>query len=493
MSGFYGKIAMYFKRGFTCLGESSFYKELCENKGIIFSAFLLGIVCTLVSYPGIFYSDSYTRAEYARNLIPHIKAIFSGLPSEKPMECWLTLTPSLFMACSKYLCGSFALYTFLQASLFFYLIFALIKRLGAPLRIFQYFLFAASPVIYCASVYIEAGIGTLCGIIAIILILTREVDKNLFDHILDFGFLTFFSFVAFGFRANAFTVLPVIGVYILLKTPRGKKLFYSAAIAIGCAVISLIPKVLDIDTMSSATAGFVWQVITSIQEMDPDTQSEYIGFFDDITEPGSTFVTVLMSDQETVNYLINDTPINYKVMSREGMPGKLLKKYFQFAVSEPASFVSTWTKFAGKTLGVSEKLFLGEYDYDRAGKMSLYGFNDSPRRMDFVNAFYRIHSLLGFYTLRPWIVFLCAALLLIVYHFAKGENISSYIFVFFTAVFYYGAFLINTQSFEIRYFYPALCLLLIISCSITARLLKKFLGFIVQKFTMQENKPENAK
>ncbi|MDD7516349.1 hypothetical protein, partial [Ruminococcus flavefaciens] len=79
-----------------------------------------------------------------------------------------------------------------------------------------------------------------------------------------------------------------------------------------------------------------------------------------------------------------------------------------------------------------------------------------------------IMEAMGFFVLRPYIVFLLTAVL-VMYSFKKKDK-DRYLFllVLMVAVFYYGAFVINTQSFEIRYFYPSLYLMAVMDTALIA-------------------------
>ena len=61
------------------LVEESFYrKKVNENITIIFSSILIAIACVFISYPGIFYSDSYGRIDMADEFRNSINLLLTG-------------------------------------------------------------------------------------------------------------------------------------------------------------------------------------------------------------------------------------------------------------------------------------------------------------------------------------------------------------------------------------------------------------------------------
>lgn len=100
--------------------DSFYYKKIRENSLLIFMSLLIAIVCVLISYPGILYSDSYGRVDTADKVRVAINLLLSGQYERiEPMECWITLVPSIFIALAKMLTGNIATYTLAQSFAFF--------------------------------------------------------------------------------------------------------------------------------------------------------------------------------------------------------------------------------------------------------------------------------------------------------------------------------------------------------------------------------------
>ena len=269
--------------------KSFYYQKLRENTGIIAWGLAMAAFCVLISYPGIFYSDSYARVETADKVRGAISMLFSGQRDAIEIRSWITVIPSFFMALSKIITGNIAGYTFLQAAAFFVLSLLFIKKIAINCKWLQYILFAINPLFYSEAIYYEAGVGCVIGIVIMVLILLSEEEKTRIDQVLDILFLIMASFIVFGYRANAFTIIPVILVYIIVQIrEKMRKIWTTVAIIVGFSLVLAVPKVLNIDTMSSSMAGFVWEMLTTIDNMEPEKREEYIDYLDDFGKAGIT-------------------------------------------------------------------------------------------------------------------------------------------------------------------------------------------------------------
>lgn len=433
---------------------------------------ILSIICTIITYPGIFYSDSYVRLEFSNEIIDALKEIMLGNRSDINMESWLTVVPSFFIAICKLITGNIAFYTVMQSFMFFLSAFFLAKKLGNHFLIFQYIFLAINPIIYCVSIYYEASIGCVTGIVFLILLLDSiKVSKSIIDKVLEFLLLMFFSFIIFGYRANAFTIIPVLFIYIIkTKIDIIKKILVIVPIVCGILFINILTQVLNINTMSSMSAGFAWEIISVIQNMDLKNQNRYSKYLDDVGKDGATLIELEKSDTLTVNGLLANEGININNISKKENSKKIIKKYIYIIIHEPMDYIKLKLNFISRTLGISERLRCVEYDYNRWDKMSDYNFNDSVKRQNFVNIYNDINKVFGFFTCRPWIVFFVSILLVVIKWNRNDLNKNFCLLILMVSLFYYGSYLINTQSFELRYFYPSLYLCIIMDLSIASDL-----------------------
>lgn len=149
--------------------KNSYYiRQFQKHWYLILLSVILAGVCTIIASPGIMYADSYGRVDFAYTITDCIKKFLTGQRAAIAAKSWLTVTPSFFIAISRWLTGDIVLYTLVQAYLFFLSSFLLIRRFCSPYKGLQYVLMAISPLFYAVSVYYEAGIGCVTGIVILI-------------------------------------------------------------------------------------------------------------------------------------------------------------------------------------------------------------------------------------------------------------------------------------------------------------------------------------
>ena len=185
--------------------KQSFFVQKCkENKNLIIASLILAIICTFITYPGIWYSDSYSRVDFSDTVLDCIKKVLLGQRVSINVSSWLTVVPSFYIAICKFFTGNIAMYTFFQATLFFLATFLLVKKLSNKFTKIQYVFWALNPLIFCVSIYYEASILCVASIVFYILLLDNvKIKKSHLDDVIEFLFLVFFSFTIFGYRANA--------------------------------------------------------------------------------------------------------------------------------------------------------------------------------------------------------------------------------------------------------------------------------------------------
>ena len=451
--------------------KKSFYiQKIKNNKNIIIGSLFLAILCTLITYPGIWYSDSYSRYNMSLTIGKCLKMILNGQRNLINVSCWLTVVPSFFMEFFKVITGNIAAYTVFQAFMFFQATFLLCKKLNNCKKSYlkaKYIILALSPLIYCVSVYYEASILCVAALVYLILLLDMiKINKSVFDKIIEFGLIIFFSFMMFGYRANAFTVIPVLLFYIYkLKIDKKLKLLTTFSLMFGYLLTFLLPMFLNIKIMSSVSAGFAWEIISVIQHLDEEKKLNYLNYLDEIGGSGSTKEALKISTESSVNSLF-ESEINKENLSKEGNSKIILSKYINLIIKEPLTYFKVKGNFTLKTLGIVKKISYAEYNYNRWNIMKKYNFSDSKMRVLFVKSYDKFNELFGFVIRRPWIVYLLTILDIVASKKQKDKKTNYYLFIFMLSVFYYGAYIINTQSFEIRYFYPSLYLCFILDLSI---------------------------
>ena len=198
--------------------ESIYVSFFKKNRNMVLVSALVSMLLTMVAYPGIMYSDSYRRVELIDSLGLWFHAFFSGQRDLTTGCVWWTLTPIYFLFLSVKLTGSIALYTYLQSFFFFIVLFAFGNRLVSKSKAVMVFCILATPVFAGFSVYHEASVGCATAIMAmLVLIWIWNEFRIKADKIFTLVLVLLLSFIFFGDRANAFTILPALLAVILIK------------------------------------------------------------------------------------------------------------------------------------------------------------------------------------------------------------------------------------------------------------------------------------
>lgn len=430
----------------------------------------LALFFTLVTYPGIWYSDSYVRVSTAYAVGGAIKSTLTGHGRLLETGNAFTVIPSFFLSLSLMMTGHVAFYTFCQAFGFFAAVFLLIRELGTPHWKVQAVLFAISPVIYGASVYYEANVGSLIGMIMLTLLLRRcGTVRGALDRVMEFCLIALSALITFGYRTNAFTVLPVLVGYLFLSArKRGAKIGKALlALAVGIVLVWAIPAVFQVVGDSNASTGFVWEMLTTIQRMEPEAQKDYVDYLDDIGGEGATQAALESSTEASANGFMWGGGLTPSNLSAPGTLSKVIGKYFRLLAERPGDWIGTKLDFVGRAMGVQAPLDLYEYPYDRWDRMTEFGMVDTAQRRFFHSSVLRENEVLGFFTCRPWVAFLVSVVMLAAEVLRKSRKRELYALVFLLAVFYYLAYLLVIVGFEQRMFYPSLVLLMAMDASIT--------------------------
>ena len=464
--------------------KNSFYIDwIKEHRGTFLICAFIATFLTMLSYPGILYSDSYTRISLASDLKRSLQAFFSGNIETESFRSWLTIVPSFFILLSEEIVGSIALYTFMQCFLFFLIILVLSENLTMRgHKIWNKICVICSPVIWAYGVYYEASVGCAVAMICILMMIWNwdQLNQTVFDKCCSAALLIFVCFVCFGYRANAFTIIPVLfGLAIYKGRNALRKLVVIFLISIGFLGTIFVPKILNIDTMSSFAAGFVWEIVSTIQALNEESQSEYTDYLDNIFGEGETELALQKSSYADVLSSIN--PIlytgsgNINSGSISENSKEILKKYVELIYHEPVTYLKTKWSFISHTLGISFPINMLEYDYDRWDQMESFGFNDSLPRERYVFFFLAYMEFMAIFRM-PWLMFAAALVLTVIWRMfiaGKSSPVNLYEVTYVIALFYYGAYVLNTQSFEFRYFFPSWLLLYLIIVSLIADIFGK--------------------
>lgn len=415
---------------------------------------LYGGLLTFLTYPGIFYSDSYTRAKLAIQLAQG--ADRAGLGS------FLSLLPQVIIEQCLKLTGSLASYTVLQAAGFaaailLALFYFFPKRAAAVLSV----LALACPLVFGYAVYWETGVVTA----ACLLLLAMAADKfrrcGKTPGSLLLAALCFFclTFLLVGYRLNAATA--VVGVILcevwaaVRRTqPVQAAAVKTAALVLGIVLAMRVPQMMGMQKINNGVVGPMWETACMLNRI--GAGNGYDDYMDDLLGEGGTSKIFAVTDTpEDSMYAFSDSMPYWDVPWSPYTSGQYLQRYKTLAMQKPGVFLRVKWEMAKRTLGT---LPFAEYEYNENGGMQELGLRDTPQRQ----GFYAVVT--GFaahcrWMRTPWAVLLTAAVLLVLCRARQGGTRQAGK-LFFTALCYEGAFFITTQSHEFRYWFPALVLLL---------------------------------
>lgn len=443
-------------------------------------ALLLGGLFTWMAWPGIFYSDSYGRWFMARELTRLNFAL---------QDDWLSVPPQLFMAVLYKLTHSYGSFTFLQSTAFYFTLFCAVDCFVPYGKIPTLVLAVLFPVFYGFSVYVEMSVGSLIALLWLFMLLFQYdhsglAQKKPLQKILYFLVCLFLYFVLLGFRQNAFTVLPVLafGLWMLGRQIKSYMplVLHGAAVALSMAVIALLPSLLHFGFQNgggSLATGFLWETVSILQELGDDPR--YNHMLDYLGQEGTTAQAVENNHYDSI-YGYHDAIPN-TVVGTGNHKQRILQDYFRLMREQPRAFWTVKARFISRALGISQPLSVGEYDYDRDGRMQEFGFSDKPQRRLFYDSYKGFME--GAAVLRrPWLLFLAAgALLGLAARWLASRDFYKLGLLYLAAVFFYGSFLITTQSQEFRYFFVPLVLLYLVSAGSLGALCKAAAGYKTAK------------
>ncbi|SEQ35931.1 hypothetical protein [Butyrivibrio sp. TB] len=443
--------------------QSAYIKWLGNNRNSIIISLLISVFITILSYPGIIYIDSYVRISFTDSLKTSIKAFLTGESALYPSSSWLTITPSFFILLSKEIVGSIILYTFAQCFFHWFLTIVFIDQINEKQHpVWNKICLFLSPVMWAFGVYYEASVGCTIAILAILLLIWKwRVLQSRFDKVITIIFIIGFSFVCFGYRANAFSIIPAVIIIVLLREKKLlARLLLSMSVLLGFFASTFLPSILNIRVLPSYSAGFAWEIVSVIQSMEPDKQYEYIDYLDDLFGDGATAVAVQNNSYDEQGSSINgmfNSPITSMAISEADHSTRLVKRYVKMALYEPKLFLKMKWEFVSHSLGIGKPVNMAEYYYQTWDPDNEFGLNDSHQRafyVDFFLAFMEFNSIIR----RPWIMYMLSLVLILIWRFkhqGRKAPINLYEAAFLVSLFYYGAYLLNTQAFEYRYYYPS--------------------------------------
>lgn len=415
---------------------------------------LLGGLLTFVTYPGIWYSDSIQRAKIAAQLVTEEDLSQIG--------SFLSLLPQLLIGACLRWTGSYACYTWLQASAFYAVAFgAICWFFQGKTALILGLVFTGCPLFFGYAVYWETGTVTAACLLflAVITDSTCSRDRPLWGKIVGILLLFIGSFLAVGYRLNTATAIAGFCVWELVRAirhhiARKEHLAQMAALVLGTVLAMQVPQMVGVQPINNGIVGPMWETACMLNRIGPG--QGYDTYLDDLIGEGNTrkiFAVTEVPEESMYNF--SDAMDYWSLPWSPAKSRQFAARYMELIRREPETFFRVKWEMVKHTLG--ELPFL-EYEYNRDDQMGAYQFSDTPQRQaffdtvtEFVQAWHWGRT--------PWKVFLTGALLLAVGFWWKTPVLVPARLIFLAAC-YEGAFFLTTQSHEFRYWFPALVLLL---------------------------------
>ena len=440
-------------------------KENPQKHIILAISAVLSILLTLVYYPGILYSDSYARW----NLAFRIFQTGSGVTR-------LTIVPSLWMGFTYMLTQNFASFSLLQSFLFFYSSLYLIKIMGHFQRrwiLLPILMFISFPLFQGYSVYHESSIGTIIGINFMLILFSLE-NKNTDKVkccILFFLYLLVFSTI-FGFRQNTITILPVV-IFVLFRKIQPKKIIIVQLLALIIALIFIytLPDILfkyrGIKKMDEIGIGLAWETAQIIKRTHDPKYDHYLDYAGNGTD--ATKNSLINVEEDIWQGLINKNGLVFSKVIIPETSRRIQRDYLKIILDHPKDFFENKVYSAGRMLGIPKPLAFYEFDENRWNHMASYGYRFTVLRHQH---FERIQHLMGRYRFlsEPFIIFIIGLFFVCIGKRYFKNDVRYLGTVFSLAIFYYLGFLIITERYEFRYFFPSFYLISVIFIVITTKI-----------------------
>ncbi len=439
---------------------------------ILWTSFVSALWLSLIYFPGVFFSDSFARWDTLRHLVR------TGGAS-KYLD---TALPSLWMGVTYLATGNKAAITFVQSCLFFYsslLLIAKVGRFKSGWILIPSVLFVFFPLFQGYSVFNEPCIGTIIGLNFFLILLSRqrEADRPL-HHVIDgFLYLLVFSTI-FGFRSNTITILPVV-LFVLWKRPhlRNTRLIPLVALAVALVFLLSLPFALSqwrhVERRELVALGVAWETVQIAKRIHDPQYDRYLDYAGAVE--GATRNAMANVEESEWRGFLGPQGLRFDRIMTPAISRRIMADYVRLIYAHPVEFAANKIYVWGRVLGLSAPLAFLEFQRDWKTKLAQDGFRSTPvrdRAIDDVNRFMTSWGSLR----RPFLVFLAGLSCLGLSWRYFRHDVCFMGVMYCTALSYYGAFLITTQSFEFRYFFPSFFLVAVMVLVVVTKAIELLAG-----------------
>lgn len=424
---------------------------------------VLSLAMTLILFPGIIYSDSITRTFDGRFIASY--------------WAFITTTQSivsiLLYSLSIQWLGNVAFVSIVQSFLLFFSICLVCDKVSKFNKTAIILALCLCPFVLGISVYHETNVNALIFFLLSFWFMFEprygSGDKLKF---LIVSLLTLLSLaVMFNYRPNAVSLVPA---FLLVATMNLFVLKYSfRRIVFAVQVLTVFLAVLLSarftdefvwNSFDFSQPGFLWKGVSVLQNI-PDNRY-FETYFDCYSEVQDATVKAVENNRNESFYGMIDYFPTHMCLKENTF--SLLGDLLYLSVTQPKA-VSLVLQENFLRLSGSPPLLFAEYNYNRWSDGEYFGIPlNASMRKAFFRRYCSFASASGF-VLIPWILFVSSMLLTLFLSFSKRgrdflkNNLPAISALFFSAVSYNYAYLLNAQSYEYRYWIPGAVILLILN------------------------------
>lgn len=419
---------------------------------------IAAIFLTYLTYPFLTTADGILRWRLATQL----------LANERLREVYL-LPPlgSLLMAGIYRLSGSYALYTLLQSFVMLmsgcWLILVLCPKQLSPLVYsVPIALFIALPTVSVFSVILTDSSLTFAGMAILLCLLLPTDECQGWRPSLRFKAMSLLPVfvILFGMRHNSLTVLPVV-CFLLWRYSASLKWRLSAfsMLALSILLVKFVVPAEYSQPRAPAALGMAWDLVGLLVDTNDPVLEESLSRLGDTSQMRQRFYS------RHSNELIWDAgaPLPARRISQLRISSKIKTIYLETIYRMPFQLMRYKIRQWGLTLGVTQPLLEAARGIHESERTQVpFGARVNNRDNVILNSFTDTTQSLGFMALRPAIGFLISGLVVGMLWLSKSVYLERFAVVYVMSLTYYGAFLIQTQAMEFRYYAPSFFLTLIL-------------------------------
>ena len=432
---------------------------------ILFCA-LVSIIGVLEISPFIGIADGFYRWWMALEIV-HTGAIQS--------DTLLSPIIPYFQAVTYYFTKSFAIYTFIQAFSFYLsvglVVWIVVRDRSISIlktRIYLWNIISCLIILF-PTVRIFPLLLTDSALTFVLICCIFALLKN--DAIPEMNrmfraILLFFSVaLCIGIRINSIVfILLVLLVRIMvdLKQKKARLLFNNIIIA-GVIVGVMGPQILLPKVHNASTLGMIWEMMDMVSESNDEELISALDEFGDVEKAMDRY------GDPHLNALVWDDDPPFSAYQISGIYSKpVTNLYIKQMVYNTPLFLKTKAKFALKTMGVTSPLLSSRWSVHRVDDLMIsFGAEQTPFQDYVRDIYFKTTDGIAFISLRPYMAFLIAGTMALIRQRRK-QKYSDELLIVGIAFAYYSSFLINTQSFDFRYFSPSFFLVfIVIACDIS--------------------------